>query len=66
MVKYSFSCHKWTDLGLVLDDRIDEFADLVQKFYHIDEFADPSAATEVWLTLLPTHGIHHHSRKVPL
>lgn len=33
--------------GLALDDRIDEFADLVQKHYRVDEFADPNAATEV-------------------
>ena len=30
-----------------MDDRIDEFAELVQRHYRVDEFADPGAATEV-------------------
>ncbi|KIJ17926.1 hypothetical protein PAXINDRAFT_9860 [Paxillus involutus ATCC 200175] len=35
-----------------LDDRIDEFADLVQRHYHIDELADPDAATEESTTVV--------------
>ncbi|KAG9315596.1 DNA polymerase alpha/epsilon subunit B-domain-containing protein [Chiua virens] len=38
--------------GLVLDDRIDEFAELVQRHYHVDEFADPNAATEEVTTVV--------------
>ncbi|KAG8214743.1 DNA polymerase alpha subunit B [Butyriboletus roseoflavus] len=39
-------------IGTSLDDRIDEFADLVQRHYHVDEFADPSAATEETTTVV--------------
>lgn len=32
---------------LALDDRIDEFAELVQSHYKFDDLADPAASTEV-------------------
>jgi hypothetical protein len=31
----------------VLDDRIDEFADIFREAYNIEEFGDPAAITEV-------------------
>jgi DNA polymerase alpha subunit B len=30
-----------------LDDRIDEFAEIIQGFYNVEEFGDPAASTEV-------------------
>lgn len=35
-----------------LDDRIDEFADIVQKHYNIADLGDPGASTEVSSTVL--------------
>lgn len=34
-------------LHLVLDDRIDEFAEIIREHYGITDLGDPSAATEV-------------------
>jgi hypothetical protein len=33
--------------SLVLDDRIDEFADIFREAYSIEDFGDPAAVTEV-------------------
>jgi hypothetical protein len=34
-------------ISLVLDDRIDEFADIFREAYSIEDFGDPAAVTEV-------------------
>ncbi|KIK88801.1 hypothetical protein PAXRUDRAFT_688122 [Paxillus rubicundulus Ve08.2h10] len=49
---YRYMYEKVSERSEALDDRIDEFADLVQKHYHIDEFADPDAATEESTTIV--------------
>lgn len=35
---------------IVLDDKIDEFSELVREHYDLPELGDPSASTEVWLS----------------
>ncbi|KAF9219255.1 DNA polymerase alpha subunit B [Gyrodon lividus] len=49
---YRYMYEKVSDRSEVLDDRIDEFADLIQRHYRIDEFADPDAATEESTTVV--------------
>ena len=44
--------HPWNSQGvshqyLVLDERIDEFREILRDEYGIDEFGDPSSSTEV-------------------
>ena len=56
---FSSSSRVW----LALDDRIDEFADLVRKHYGVDEFADPNAATEVCPSRSIMQIIHTRARK---
>lgn len=36
-----------TTAGVALDDRIDEFAEIVQKHYGLSDLGDPGASTEV-------------------
>ena len=36
----------------MLDDRIDEFSELIREKYDIDEVGDPSSVTEVCLSFL--------------
>ncbi|KAF8837908.1 DNA polymerase alpha, subunit B [Paxillus ammoniavirescens] len=49
---YRYMYEKVSERSEALDDRIDEFADLVQRHYHIDELADPDAATEEPTTIV--------------
>ncbi|KAF8558385.1 DNA polymerase alpha subunit B [Imleria badia] len=49
---YRYMYEKVTGRSEALDDRIDEFADLVQRYYRVDEFADPNAATEESTTVV--------------
>ncbi|KAH0832189.1 DNA polymerase alpha/epsilon subunit B-domain-containing protein [Lanmaoa asiatica] len=48
----SRACEGIVDHTEPLDDRIDEFADLIQRHYRVDELADPSAATEETTTVV--------------
>ncbi|KAF8440881.1 DNA polymerase alpha/epsilon subunit B-domain-containing protein [Boletus edulis BED1] len=50
--KHRYMYEKVTERSEALDDRIDEFAELVQKYYRVDEFADPKAATEKTTTIV--------------
>lgn len=43
---------KVSERSEALDDRIDEFAELVELFYQVKEFGDPAASTEVRCLLL--------------
>ncbi|KAH7885091.1 DNA polymerase alpha, subunit B [Phlebopus sp. FC_14] len=49
---YRYMYEKVSERSEALDDRIDEFADLVQRHYHIDELGDPDAATEEPVTIV--------------
>ncbi|KAF9236510.1 DNA polymerase alpha/epsilon subunit B-domain-containing protein [Melanogaster broomeanus] len=49
---YRYMYEKVSERSEALDDRIDEFADLISRYYHIDELADPDAATEESTTVV--------------
>lgn len=36
-----------TSFRKVLDERIDEFGEMIHKYYNIDDLGDPSATSEV-------------------
>jgi len=42
-----FSSFMNSPLFLVLDDRIDDMAELIRDYYKIQELSDPSASTDV-------------------
>lgn len=41
-----------SDTRTVLDDKIDEFGELLREHYKIPEFGDPSASTDVCIAYL--------------
>ncbi|KAI6123468.1 DNA polymerase alpha subunit B [Pisolithus croceorrhizus] len=49
---YRYMHEKVLERSEVLDERIDCFAELVQRHYHIDELGDPACATEETVTVV--------------
>ncbi|KIJ59480.1 hypothetical protein HYDPIDRAFT_100652 [Hydnomerulius pinastri MD-312] len=49
---YRYMYEKVLERSEALDERIDEFADLIQKHYQIDDLGDPDAATEEPITVV--------------
>ncbi|KAI0689714.1 DNA polymerase alpha/epsilon subunit B-domain-containing protein [Cytidiella melzeri] len=49
---YRYMYEKISDRSEALDDRIDEFAELVQKHYQIPDLGDPGASTEEEVTVV--------------
>ncbi|KAI6005362.1 DNA polymerase alpha subunit B [Pisolithus marmoratus] len=49
---YRYMYEKVLERSEVLDDRIDCFAELIQRHYHIDELGDPACATERAVTVV--------------
>lgn len=54
---------KVSERSEVLDDRIDEFAEIIREHYKIPELGDPAAATEVnFFSLYPSAMPQTYSR----
>ncbi|KAH7926462.1 DNA polymerase alpha, subunit B [Leucogyrophana mollusca] len=49
---YRYMYEKVSERSEALDDRIDEFAEIIQKHYNIEELGDPEAATEEPVTVV--------------
>ncbi|KAL4080954.1 DNA polymerase alpha/epsilon subunit B-domain-containing protein [Scleroderma citrinum] len=49
---YRYMYEKVLERSEVLDDRIDGFAELIQRHYHVDEFGDPASTTEDPITIV--------------
>ena len=48
-----------TEHCTVLDDRIDEFAEIIREYYNISDMGDPGSSTEVYHSSLFTFSSNH-------